>query len=114
MTRPKGCAVPCERSSYGTMVTVAADALFVLFGSTPNMVAVTVLLMVAALLVRPVIVMVACAPVAMRPRLQVAVTMPWQKPCDEVAETNLIDGGNVSERITSVAAFGPLFLTVTL
>src|ERR1700760_4304196 len=101
MTRPRLYA-PAVNVLYGTTLMVAAVMLLLLFGSTPNAVAVTVLLMVAALLVRPVMVMVACAPVAMRPRLQVAVTIPTQKPCDEVAETNLIDGGRVSESITSV------------
>src|SRR5437763_1974077 len=61
------------------------------------------------------IVTVALAPLLMVPRLPVTVlpavvTVPWLG----VAETNVTPAGNVSVRVTPVAALGPLLATVTM
>jgi len=55
---------------------------------------------------------VAVAGLARVPRLQVTVPVPLHVPWLGVAETKLTPPGSVSVTDTSVAALGPLFVTV--
>src|SRR5687767_15152608 len=55
---------------------------------------------------------VALAPLASVPRLQLNGSVPVQEPCDGVALMNCSPAGRSSLTITFVAGSGPLFVTV--
>ena len=71
-----------------------------------------VLVRVPALSGWTTIVIVALAPLASPPRLQLTVVVPEHEPWLGVAETKVRPAGRTSVRVTPVAALGPLFMTV--
>jgi hypothetical protein len=96
---------------------VLAEAeLFAGFGSVSWALIVAVFVMVVGLDgAVTTIVIVAVAPTASDPTLQVTVPEAWvQVPWVELAETNVTPGGRVSVTTTAVALFGPLLEAVTV
>jgi hypothetical protein len=59
-------------------------------------------------------VIVALAPLAIVPKLQVTVPVPLHDPCDGVAETNVSPDGSTSVTTAAVALLGPALLTASV
>src|SRR5882762_9735860 len=104
-----GAVLVMDRSATGTIVVVAEAVLLAVFGSAslPATVAVLVIEPVVAGVVT-LMVIVALAPAARLPTVQVTVPAEFVQP--ELADTKVTPAGRVSVTITPVAADGPLFL----
>jgi hypothetical protein len=107
-------ALVTDRSAEAVTVVLAVALLFALLGSA--WVAVTLAVLV---IVPPdvgavtTIVTVADPTLAIDPKLHVTVPALWlQVPWVAVADTNTTPAGNVSVRVTPVAALGPALLTL--
>jgi len=105
-----------DRSAEAVTVVLAVALLLPAFGSFS--VAVTLAVLVSVPLETGAVttmVTVALDPLAIDPRLQVTVPALWvQVPWVGVADTKITPAGNVSVRVTPVAALGPALLTLTV
>jgi hypothetical protein len=95
-----------------TAVTAVAELLFV-FGSL-SAAATEAVFETDVLLfgIFSVSVIVAAAPLAREPRVQVMGEPFTHEPCVVVAETKVVPAGSVSDTTTLLAPFTPLFITV--
>src|SRR5690349_19240158 len=98
-----------DRSAEVVIVSVSLAVLFVLFESAMSLdtVAVFVWLAVVELGTMKFTVTVADAPDASVPSAQVKLGLPAQMPCELLTVPRLKPAGNVSTRLTFVAAAGP-------
>ena len=116
MVTGSGASVIETVMSAGMLTWVfVLTVLFVVSGSISPLETVAVLMIAPVAVVVTTIVNVAEPPGAMLPRSAVTEAAPWLKlPCETVAETNWVDAGKVSTRVTPVAGSGPLLVTVTV
>src|SRR5437773_11921065 len=99
-------------SVSGSIVVPAVAELFVWSKSDSLPLTLAVLLRLPAVVGVTTSVIVAEAPLAKVPRLQVIVLVPLQLPWVDVTETRMTSDGNVSSIFTPVAVEGPLLVTV--
>jgi hypothetical protein len=108
---PDGLMLPRTGTRLFTVV-LAVALLLPVAGSHEAEATLAVLLTVPPGVAVTTNVTVAVAGLLMLPRLQMTVLVPLHVPWLGVTETNLAPLGSASVTDTSVAAFGPLFVTV--
>src|SRR5216684_1797309 len=111
-----GPVLVIDRSAEATIVVVADAVLLAVFGSGSLPLTVAVLVMVPAVAgAVALMVIVALAPEARLPTVQVTVPDAWvQVPWLEVAEPKVTPLGRVSVTVTPVAGLGPLLVATML
>src|SRR3989449_1800392 len=108
---PDGVMLPRTGTRLFTVV-LAVALLLAVTGSDEQEATLTVVLTVPPGVAVTTKVTVAVAELLMVPRLQMTVLVPLHVPWLGVTETKLIPLGSASLTDTSVAGFGPLFVTV--